>query len=208
MRSRFFLRICFQFCLIFILWGQGSSKRFASNSACYLVWFFQRICFQFCLLFIICGQGSLRDCVLCIIFWPGLTGPVVDRRTCEPVFWPPEAAEAASWGPCGWAQSWPLRGYRSSGTWSSLAFQSCQILIIFSSSANWPMYCTQSCPMQRTNTEIWKKYSQKSNRAATVPISTFLCLWAIYIFPPSICLFCCRKHVDRSWEYINPSQTH
>ncbi len=31
----------------------------------------------------------------------------------------------------------------------------------------------------------------------------------IYIFPRLTgCLFCCRKYVDRSWEYINPSQTH
>ncbi len=82
MRSRFFHRICFQFCLLFILWGQGSSKVFASSSACYLfyeikvlprdllqvllvifsMWsrFFQRICFQFCLLFILWGQGSSK----------------------------------------------------------------------------------------------------------------------------------------------------
>jgi hypothetical protein len=31
---------------------------------------------------------------------------------------------------------------------------------------------------------------------------------AIYIFPPSICLFCCRKYVDQSWEYVNRSLTH
>jgi hypothetical protein len=30
----------------------------------------------------------------------------------------------------------------------------------------------------------------------------------IYIFPRSICLFCPRKYVDRSWEYINHSQTY
>ncbi len=41
-----------------------------------------------------------------------------------------------------------------------------------------------------------------------VPISTFMCLWAIYIFSQSICLFCCRKYADRSWEYENPSQKH
>jgi hypothetical protein len=36
MRSRFFQRICFQFCYLFILCGQGSFKGFASSSACYL----------------------------------------------------------------------------------------------------------------------------------------------------------------------------
>ncbi len=35
-----------------------------------------------------------------------------------------------------------------------------------------------------------------------------MCLWAIYIFIWSISLFCCRKYVDQSWEYINRSQTH
>ncbi len=33
-------------------------------------------------------------------------------------------------------------------------------------------------------------------------------LWAIYIFPLSVSLFCWRKYVDRSWYYINCSQTH
>ncbi len=42
----------------------------------------------------------------------------------------------------------------------------------------------------------------------TFPISTFICLWAIYLFRRSICLFCWRKYVDRSWEYLNSSQTH
>ncbi len=52
--------------------------------------------------------------------------------------------------------------------------------------------------------KIRNKYLQKR----TVPISTFMCLWAIYILPPSVCLFCCRIYVNRSWEYINRSQTH
>ncbi len=58
------------------------------------------------------------------------------------------------------------------------------------------------------NTKIRNKYSQKRNCMATVPIYTFMCPWAIYLFPRSICIFCCRKYVDRSWEYINRSQTH
>ncbi len=37
---------------------------------------------------------------------------------------------------------------------------------------------------------------------------TFMCLWQIYIFPQSVCLFCCWKYVDWSREYINRSQTH
>ncbi len=56
--------------------------------------------------------------------------------------------------------------------------------------------------------KIWNKYSQKRNIGASVPISTFMCLWAAYILPQWVCLFCCRKYVDRSWEYINRSQTH
>jgi hypothetical protein len=64
------------------------------------------------------------------------------------------------------------------------------------------LHCKEPIP------EIRNKYSQKRNCAATVTISTCMCLWAIYIFPQWICLFCCRKYVDRSWEYINRSQTH
>jgi hypothetical protein len=30
-------------------------------------------------------------------------------------------------------------------------------------------------------------------------------LWAIYIFPQSVCLFCWRKYVDRSWDCTNRS---
>ncbi len=52
------------------------------------------------------------------------------------------------------------------------------------------------------------KYSQKKNIRVSVPISTFMRLWVIYIFPRSVCLFCWRKYVDRSWDYINRSQTH
>ncbi len=54
----------------------------------------------------------------------------------------------------------------------------------------WPisyMHCKDTIPRIRNN------YSQKRNYAASVPIYTFMCLWAIYIFPRSVCLFCCKK---------------
>ncbi len=46
---------------------------------------------------------------------------------------------------------------------------------------------------QDTIPKIWDRYSLKRNCAASVLVPTFMCLWANYIFPPSVCLFCCSK---------------
>jgi hypothetical protein len=46
-----------------------------------------------------------------------------------------------------------------------------------------------------TGPKIGTKYSQNGNRAASVLISTFIYLWAIYIFPRSVCQFGGRKIV-------------
>ncbi len=65
--------------------------------------------------------------------------------------------------------------------------------------------CTKHAPSP-TIPKIRNKYSQERHCAAAVPIPSFMFLWAIYIFLPQVCLFCCRKiggpnvgiYVDRS----------
>ncbi len=47
--------------------------------------------------------------------------------------------------------------------------------------------------LQRKMRKIRNKFSRKRNCAATISISTFMCLWATYIFPRSICLFFCME---------------
>jgi hypothetical protein len=56
--------------------------------------------------------------------------------------------------------------------------------------------------------KIWNKYSQKRNYVASVPISTFKCLWAIMFSYHRSAYSAAGIYVDRSWEYINRSQTH
>ncbi len=49
-------------------------------------------------------------------------------------------------------------------------------------------------------------YSFSGNYAASVPISTFMCLWAIYIFPVSVHIYGCSK-IDRPILEIYKSLT-
>ncbi len=64
------------------------------------------------------------------------------------------------------------------------------------------LHCKDKMP------KIWNKYSQKRN---TGPQSQFLhsCICERIIYShDGYAFFCWRKYVDRSWDYINRSQTH
>ncbi len=58
-----------------------------------------------------------------------------------------------------------------------------------------------------TATAIPFIYSFSGNSAASAPISTFTCLWVIYIFPESVHIFPPAEKADPSWEYICNSLT-
>ncbi len=52
-------------------------------------------------------------------------------------------------------------------------------------------HCKEKIPKFRN------KYSQNRNTGVIVPISSYMRLWVIYIFPRSVCLFCWRKYICR-----------
>ncbi len=54
-----------------------------------------------------------------------------------------------------------------------------------------------------TATAIPFIYSFPGNCAASAPVSPFMCLWAIYIFPGSVHIFPPAKKTDPSWECGN-----
>ncbi len=57
--------------------------------------------------------------------------------------------------------------------------------------------------------KIGKRNSQKGNCAASVPISTYIYMWAFYTFSRSFCLFSCRKIGGPILEYcMNGSQMY
>ncbi|MFN9905874.1 MAG: hypothetical protein ACK56F_07075, partial [bacterium] len=60
---------------------------------------------------------------------------------------------------------------------------------------------------QRQNTEI-SKHIFPAKRGLSPNFYIHASVRDLYIPTLSVCLFCWRKYVDRSWDYINRSQTN
>ncbi len=66
-----------------------------------------------------------------------------------------------------------------------------------------------SYALQSHNTKILNKYSQKRYCAVSLPMSAFMCLWPLYLFPPSgLPILQENMWTDPGNIYVNRSQTH
>ncbi len=70
-------------------------------------------------------------------------------------------------------------GFLNANTWLRFVYGYCSFLFL---------HCKEIIP------KIRNKYSHKWNSADSFPMSKFKIRWAIYIFPRSVRLFCCRKY--------------
>ncbi len=72
----------------------------------------------------------------------------------------------------------------------------------------WKWYGWLSLYTAKKNTKITKQIFPEKEYRGLRPNFKIMRLWVIYILARSVHLFCWKKYVDRSWDYINRSQTH
>ncbi len=71
------------------------------------------------------------------------------------------------------------------------------------------LQCIFVATLQRKNTEISKQiFPEKEYRGLSPNFYIHVSVSNIYLPTIGLPIFCWRKYVDRSWDYINRSQTH
>ncbi len=134
------------------------------------------------------GQIILGLTVWALLAWLSFLCFVRSNSTqLELIFWDAQTGLQVSWSNllfiCGVTDSWLNRQTER---------QIASILYV-SMYASLSLCILVECQCVYTAKEISIKYFFSGNSAATVPIPTFMGLWAIYIFPGSVHIFPCSR---------------
>ncbi len=100
------------------------------------------------------------------------------------------------------------RGHTGRRPICSIRLNSCKELCVLQMKGRWESNINVWFPFMYT--QKWNCYFQNRIIMFCLPVLTLIYLWEIYIFPGSVCLFCCRKICGPcKWIYnLLTSQTH
>ena len=141
----------------------------------------------------------------------GISGPQFPHScVCERIIYSHDGSAFSAGGNmyCLYLKCWTFNNFLTAATKHQLSNCNFSVYYMFLISTSGGSPFLDLTALQRQNAENLKQIFPEKEYRASVPISTFMCLWVNYIFPWWVFLFCWRKYVDWSWEYINRSKTH